>query len=113
MRERPTDTIPLSIERPRTELREIGEIAVSFLVVETVPYDKLVRAGHSDIFNGYVDPRLAFGHKSAYGYLVWVFVALFAVGLVDLALSIWWLARPRRRAASAIVLTPKARLGVG
>jgi hypothetical protein len=56
--------------------------------------------------NGYVNPRLAFGHNSSYGYLVWVFVALFAVGLVDLALSIWWLARPRRRAASAIVTEP-------
>jgi Short C-terminal domain len=56
--------------------------------------------------NGYVNPRLAFGHNSSYGYLVWVFVALFVVGLVDLALSIWWLARPRRRAASAIVTDP-------
>jgi hypothetical protein len=56
--------------------------------------------------NGYVNPRLAFGHNSSYGYLVWVFVALFAVGLVDLALSIWWLARLRRRAASAIVTEP-------
>ena len=56
--------------------------------------------------NGYVNPRLAFGHSSSYGYLVWVFVGLFAAGLVDLALSIWWLARPRRRAASAIVTEP-------
>jgi Short C-terminal domain len=56
--------------------------------------------------NGYVNPRLAFGHQSAYGNLVWVFVGLFAVGLVGLALSIWWLARPRRRAASALVTEP-------
>jgi len=56
--------------------------------------------------NGYINPRLAFGHTSSYGYLVWVFVALFAVGLVDLALSIWWLTRPRRRAASAIATEP-------
>ena len=32
--------------------------------------------------NGYIDPRLAFGHSSSYGYLVWVFVAIFVVGLV-------------------------------
>jgi hypothetical protein len=56
--------------------------------------------------NGYITPRLAFGHKSAYGNLVWVFVGLFAAGLVGLALSIWWLARPRRRAASALVTEP-------
>jgi len=56
--------------------------------------------------SGYINPRLAFGHKSSYGYLVWVFVGLFVVALVDLALSIWWMARPRRMAASAIVGEP-------
>ncbi|BBX96979.1 SHOCT domain-containing protein [Mycobacterium lacus] len=56
--------------------------------------------------SGYINPRLAFGHGSSYGYLVWVFVALFVVGLIDLALSIWWMARPRRKAASAIVTEP-------
>jgi hypothetical protein len=56
--------------------------------------------------NGYINPRLAFGHKSAYGYLVWVFVAMFVVALLDLALSIWWMARPRRKAVSAIVSEP-------
>lgn len=56
--------------------------------------------------NGYINPRLAFGHKSSYGYLVWVFVAMFVAALLDLAFSIWWMARPRRRAASAIVSEP-------
>ena len=32
--------------------------------------------------NGYINPRLAFGHRSSYGFLVWVFVALFVLGLV-------------------------------
>lgn len=53
--------------------------------------------------NGYIAPRLAFGHASSYGYLVWVFVALFVVGLADSILSGWWLARTRRRAAAAVV----------
>lgn len=53
--------------------------------------------------NGYIAPRLAFGHSSSYGYLVWVFVALFVVGLADSILSGWWLARTRRRAAAAVV----------
>ncbi|MCV7380980.1 hypothetical protein BST11_08665 [Mycobacterium alsense] len=51
--------------------------------------------------NGYINPRLAFGHKSSYGYLVWVFVGLFVVGLVDAILSGLWLARTRRRAVVA------------
>lgn len=53
--------------------------------------------------NGYIAPRLAFGHPSSYGHLVWVFVALFVVALADSILSGWWLARTRRRAAAAVV----------
>ncbi len=51
--------------------------------------------------NGYINPRLAFGHKSSYGFLVWLFVGLFVVGLVDSILSGLWLGRTRRRAVVA------------
>jgi hypothetical protein len=37
--------------------------------------------------NGYINPRLAFGHESSYDHLHWVFAALFGVGLLDLILS--------------------------
>ncbi len=53
--------------------------------------------------NGFIAPRLAFGHSSSYGFLVWVFVAMFVVGLVDSILSGWWLSRTRRKAAAAVV----------
>jgi Short C-terminal domain len=53
--------------------------------------------------NGYINPRLAFGHKSSYGYLMWVCVGLFGVGLVGSVLSVKWLGRTRRTAASAVV----------
>ncbi|OMC44049.1 SHOCT domain-containing protein [Mycobacterium sp. IS-1264] len=53
--------------------------------------------------NGFIEPRLAFGHKSSYGYLVWVFVAVFVVGLVDSIVSGMWLSRTRRKAATAFV----------
>jgi len=56
--------------------------------------------------SGYINPRLAFGHQSSYGYLVWVFVAVFVVGLIDLALSVMWLSRTRRTAVSAAVARP-------
>jgi Short C-terminal domain len=59
--------------------------------------------------NGFIDPRLAFGHSSTYGFLVWVFVAMFVVGLLDSIVSGMWLARTRRRAAAAFVAaTPEA-----
>jgi hypothetical protein len=51
--------------------------------------------------NGYIDPRLAFGHKSSYSYLVWLFVGLFVAGLVGSIVSGRWLARTRRKAVVA------------
>ncbi|OBG66918.1 hypothetical protein A9X03_02365 [Mycobacterium sp. E1715] len=51
--------------------------------------------------NGYIDPRLAFGHKSSYGFAVWLFVATFVVGLAGSVLSGRWLSRTRRRAVVA------------
>ena len=48
--------------------------------------------------NGYITPQLAFGHSSSYGYLVWVFVAIFVAGLVVSILAGMWLRRTRRKA---------------
>ncbi len=50
--------------------------------------------------NGFIDPRLAFGHSSSYGFMVWVFVAMFVVGLVGSIVSAKWLGRARRKAAA-------------
>ncbi|MGA9493003.1 MAG: SHOCT domain-containing protein [Mycobacterium sp.] len=48
---------------------------------------------------GFIDPRLAFGHGSPLGSLVWVFVGMFASGLVGSLVASKWLGRIRRRAA--------------
>jgi hypothetical protein len=45
--------------------------------------------------SGYISPRLAFGHKSAYGLVVWVFVVLFGIGLLNLICTLCWSARKR------------------
>ncbi|ORV99809.1 SHOCT domain-containing protein [Mycobacterium kyorinense] len=45
--------------------------------------------------NGYISPRLAFGHKSSYGWLVWAFVVLFGIALVSLVCTVWWSGRTR------------------
>jgi hypothetical protein len=52
---------------------------------------------------GFINPRLAFGHQSSYGFLVWAFVGLFVAGLIDLALSMAWVGRTRKKAVSAAV----------
>lgn len=49
--------------------------------------------------NGYIDPRLAFGHGSSIGFLVWVFVGMFVVGLIGSIVASKWLGRVRRNAA--------------
>ena len=51
--------------------------------------------------SGYIDPRLAFGHGSSLGSLVWVFVGLFVVGLIGSIAASKWLGRIRRNAAPA------------
>lgn len=52
--------------------------------------------------NGYINPRLAFGHGSSYGYLHWAFAGLFGVGLLDLIMSLVF-ARRRGGGRSAVV----------
>jgi hypothetical protein len=47
--------------------------------------------------NGYISPRLAFGHGSQYGWVVWLFVGLFVLGLVELVVALWWSARTAKR----------------
>jgi Short C-terminal domain len=44
---------------------------------------------------GFISPRLAFGQKNPYGSLVWVFVALFVIGLLNLTCVLWWSMRSR------------------
>ncbi len=59
--------------------------------------------------NGFINPRLAFGQPNALGFLVWVFVGMFVVGLIGAILSGTWLSRSRREAATAVVAgTPYA-----
>ena len=46
--------------------------------------------------NGYINPQLAFGHDSSYGWLAWAFAGVFVVGLVELTASLVWAVRSRR-----------------
>src|SRR6476661_2032852 len=48
--------------------------------------------------NGYISPRLAFGHGSSYGWLTWVFGGLLALGVVELVGALFWSARSAKAA---------------
>jgi Short C-terminal domain len=73
--------------------------------VVQIPADGTYNITTDGNVNGFIDPRLAFGHQSSYGFLVWVFVGLFVVGLIDLALSVAWVGRTRKKAVSEAVAT--------
>ncbi len=49
--------------------------------------------------NGYISPRLAFGHGSSYGWLTWVFGGLLALGVVELVAALFWSARSAKAAS--------------
>jgi hypothetical protein len=59
--------------------------------------------------NGYISPRLAFGHGSSYGWLTWVFGGLLALGVVVLIAALFWSARS---AKAARPLEPQGLLNV-
>jgi len=61
--------------------------------------------------SGFINPRLAFGHRASTGPLIWVFVALFVLSLVDLVIAGWWSARLRRRSSGVILQQGPTTLG--
>ena len=69
--------------------------------VAQIPSDGNYNVTTDGKVNGYIDPRLAFGHGSSIGFLVWVFVGLFVVGLIGSIVASKWLGRVRRNAAPA------------
>jgi hypothetical protein len=48
--------------------------------------------------NGYISPRLAFGHGSSYGWLTWLFGGILALGAVELVMALFWSARSAKAA---------------
>jgi hypothetical protein len=54
--------------------------------------------------SGYINPRLAFGHGSTYGWLWWLFGGLLALSVVELVAALIWSAKSAKRARP---LTPE------
>jgi Short C-terminal domain len=69
--------------------------------VAQVPADGTYDITTDGQVNGFIDPRLAFGHSSQLGFLVWVFVGMFVVGLVGSIVASKWLGHVGRKAAFA------------
>jgi Short C-terminal domain len=48
--------------------------------------------------NGYISPRLAFGHGSSYGWVAWVFGGVLALCIGELVAALIWSAKSAKRA---------------
>lgn len=70
--------------------------------VMQVPAEGAYRITADGEINGYISPRLAFGHGTSYGWVVWLFVGLFALAVVDLVIGSVWLARVKRAAVPPV-----------
>lgn len=56
---------------------------------------------------GYINPRLAFGHGSQYGWLLWLFGGLAALGVLGLITGMMWSARESKRARPISAVGPE------
>lgn len=62
-----------------------------------VPTEGTYEVTTSGNVGAFLNPSLAFGHGSRYGFLPWVFAGLFGLAIVDLVIARVWAARVRRR----------------
>src|SRR3954469_9869281 len=61
--------------------------------------------------NGYINPQLAFGHDSSNATLVWAFVGLFVIGLLELTAAIICTVRSGKRPVPAAPVGPTFHIG--
>jgi len=89
---------------PQVQVRE--DIGASTIVnndarvrvwVLTVPEEGVYEISTDGAVQGYINPRLAFGHGSQYGWLWMVFTALIVLGIVELIAGIGWSVAAARR----------------
>ncbi|MBS1695465.1 MAG: SHOCT domain-containing protein [Actinobacteria bacterium] len=58
--------------------------------------------------NGYINPRLAFGHDASMGWLVWLFAGLFVLSVLGLLGAVFWSISAGRRAEPVAEAPPTA-----
>ena len=91
-------TPPAGLPKPQVTESVGGTTTVNSDTHVRVWVVQVPQAGTYDIVtegnvNGYINPRLAFGHGSSYGWLMWVFGGLLALGVVELTAALIWSAR--------------------
>jgi hypothetical protein len=98
-----TITPPAAVPKPEVTDSVGGTTTVNSNTHVQVWVVEIPKEGTYDVVadgnvNGYISPRLAFGHGSSYGWLTWVFGGLLAVGVVELVAALFWSARSTKAA---------------
>lgn len=98
-----TITPPAGVAKPEVTESVGGTTTVNSDTHVQVWVVQIPKEGTYDVIadgnvNGYISPRLAFGHGSSYGWLTWVFGGLLAVGVVELVAALFWSARSTKAA---------------
>src|SRR5258705_11959874 len=98
-----TITPPVGVEKPQVTESIGGTTTVNSDTHVQVWVVQILHEGTYDIvtdgnINGYINPRLAFGHGSSYGWVTWVFGGLLALGVLELAAALMWSAKSAKRA---------------
>jgi hypothetical protein len=96
-------TPPAGLAKPQVNESIGGTTTVNSDTHVQVWVMQIAKEGTYDIetdgnVNGYINPRLAFGHGSSYGWLTWVFGGLLAFGVAELVVALMWSARSAKRA---------------
>jgi hypothetical protein len=79
--------------------------------VVQIPAEGTYRITADGNVNGYINPQLAFGHDSSNATLVWAFVGLFVVGLLELTAAIIYAVRSGKRPVPAAPVGPTFNIG--
>jgi Short C-terminal domain len=96
-------TPPAGVPKPQVTENVGGTTSVNSDVHVQVWTVQIPQVGTYDIeadgkVAGYIDPRLAFGHGSTYGWLWWLFGGLLALGIIELVAALIWSAKSAKRA---------------
>jgi hypothetical protein len=96
-------TPPVGVPKPEVAESIGGTTTVNSDTHVQVWVMRVAQEGTYDIetdgaVNGYINPHLAFGHRSSYGWLTWVFGGLLAFGVLELVVALMWSARSAKRA---------------
>lgn len=104
---------PDGVEQPHLRESRSGTTTVNSDVRVRIWVAQIPQAGTYTVVtdgnvNGYINPRLAFGHDSSSGGLVWVFAGLFALSVLGFLAAVFWAAFGGKRSEPILAVDPES-----